>query len=572
MSDILDDLAARLRRHTLDEAIALVRNFLTGLDEHQHKRFLALLTEGTGSALLLTEGTGSLIAAMETTEGSDNTEGLLERIEDFYEELAAEQSAREDEEEASYDEYDGYGLPDDDGRIEELVELFAAATRLFQAGRFAEAADAYVALFGLFEFTGDRFNGARPDPADPLAVMTPRIDDAMKGNMFVAIGESGSEPAPRAITVSASTDHYGPVRYALLDAWQDHPAWMAALETALVEQSRSPSAQNSFSFGLPHPGHLLRECYHRYRDVPAYEALCWEVGPPQGWPYEDLVGLLREQERWDESLAWTDDGLARLPGDSSYRLPLQEARGQALMRLHRPGDALEAFHALFRQRRTTEVYLQLREAARAIDRWQDVYPHLVGEMRQYVLTDLHNIRYAGPASAVAGLLGFAYLLEGDWQAAIAWATDAALPAVWNATDDAPHIVAAGLLRMGLTAGGQQPDDALAQVTRSAPKIIQEHGDLLEPVARSLPSGPVLDGVVRLYERLIEGAIGAKGRGGYALVARYCAIIRSIRRLQGRPADFDRYYQGLLATYTRYSALKDELRTAIEGVGYKRTRR
>jgi len=569
MSSIPDDIAARLRRHTFDEAVALVRDFLTGLDEHQHKRFLALIDDDRRAL-------GSVSETV-TAIDWDDPEGLLERIEEFYEELAAEQSAREVEEEDSYDEYDGYGLSGDDGRIDELDWLFAASTSLFDAGQFAAAAEAYIALFRIFELMGD---GSDVMYSDPAAMVTPRIDvDAMKGNMFVAIGESDPEPARRAITVSANTDHYGPVRYALLDAWQDHPAWMAALETALVEQSRPPSAQNSFSFGLPHPGRLLREFYHRYRDVSAYEALCREIGPPQGWPYEDLVGLLREQGRWDEALAWTDDGLTRLPDDSSYRLPLQEARGQALMRLQRPGDALEAFRVLFGQRRTVEVYLQLREAAQATSRWDEVYPHLTNELRQYVLARVRQAPYmgtistvAGSASAVAGLLGFAYLLEGDWQAAIAWATDAALPVVWNATDDAPHIAAAGLLRMGLTAGGQQPDDVLAQVARSAPKIIQEHGDLLEPVARSLPAGPVLDGVARLYEHLVEGAIGAKGRGGYTLAARYCTVIRSIRRVQGRPADFDRYYQGLLATYTRYSALKDELRTAIDGLGYKRTRR
>ena len=569
MSSIPDDIAARLRRHTFDEAVALVRDFLTGLDERQHKRFLALIDDDTRAL-------GSVSETV-TAIDWDDPEGLLERIEEFYKELAAEQFAREDEEGDSYDEYDGYVLSGDDGRIDELDWLFAASTSLFDAGQFAAAAEAYIALFRIFELMGD---GSDVMYSDPAAMVTPRIDvDAMKENMFVAIGESDPEPARRTITVSANTDHYGPVRYALLDAWQDHPAWMAALETALVEQSRSPSAQNSFSFGLPHPGRLLREFYHRYRDVPAYEALCREVGPPQGWPYEDLVGLLREQGRWDEALAWTDDGLARLPDDSSYRLPLQEARGQALMRLQRPEDALEAFRVLFGQRRTVEVYLQLREAAQATSRWDEVYPHLTNELRQYVLARVRQTPYTGTistvpgsASAVAGLLGFAYLLEGDWQAAVAWATDTALPVVWNATDDAPHVVAAGLPRMGLTAGGQQPDDMLAQVARSAPKIIQEHGDLLEPVARSLPAGPVLDGVVRLYEHLVEGAIGAKGRGGYALAARYCTVIRSIRRLQGRPADFDRYYQGLLATYTRYSAFKDELRTAIEGLGYKRTRR
>ncbi len=39
----------------------------------------------------------------------------------------------------------------------------------------------------------------------------------------------------------------------------------------------------------------------------------------------------------------------------------------------------------------------------------------------------------------------------------------------------------------------------------------------------------------------------------------------------RETEFDRYYQGLLMAYTRFAALKDELRTAIEGPGYKRKR-
>ena len=43
-------------------------------------------------------------------------------------------------------------------------------------------------------------------------------------------------------------------------------------------------------------------------------------------------------------------------------------------------------------------------------------------------------------------------------------------------------------------------------------------------------------------------------------------LSSIRRLQGREADFRRYYQGLFATYSRFSAHKDELRKAIKEPG------
>lgn len=50
-----------------------------------------------------------------------------------------------------------------------------------------------------------------------------------------------------------------------------------------------------------------------------------------------------------------------------------------------------------------------------------------------------------------------------------------------------------------------------------------------------------------------------------LVALVCDfLIRFIRRVQGREADFERYYQGLFATYRRFSALKDELHKAVEG--------
>ncbi len=41
-------------------------------------------------------------------------------------------------------------------------------------------------------------------------------------------------------------------------------------------------------------------------------------------------------------------------------------------------------------------------------------------------------------------------------------------------------------------------------------------------------------------------------------------IQTIRRVQDRQADFERYYQGLLTTYSHYSALKRELHRAVEG--------
>ena len=125
----------------------------------------------------------------------------------------------------------------------------------------------------------------------------------------------------------------------------------------------------------------------------------------------------------------------------------------------------------------------------------------------------------------------------------------------------------GLLKMGLTAQGEQPDEVLAQALRDAPKIIRKHGELLEPVARSLPPDLLLDSAVQLYERRVKRAIGGRDRDHYAEAGAFCQVIRAMRRVQGREADFERYYQGLFATYSRFSALKDELRKAIEGPGH-----
>jgi hypothetical protein len=114
------------------------------------------------------------------------------------------------------------------------------------------------------------------------------------------------------------------------------------------------------------------------------------------------------------------------------------------------------------------------------------------------------------------------------------------------------------------AQGETPGDVLAQALRDAPEIIREYGEHLEPAARPLPADSLLDSAVQLYEHLGERAIGGKNRASYAEAGAICKIIRAIRHVQRRQADFDHYYQGLFATYSRYSALKDELRKAVEG--------
>lgn len=102
-------------------------------------------------------------------------------------------------------------------------------------------------------------------------------------------------------------------------------------------------------------------------------------------------------------------------------------------------------------------------------------------------------------------------------------------------------------------------------------MIQEQGDLLEATAQALHPNLLFDSAVRIYERLVIRAVDGRKRESYAVAGSYAKLIRAIRKIQGRTSDFDRYYRSLFETYPRLPALKDELRTAIEGAGYARKR-
>ena len=173
----------------------------------------------------------------------------------------------------------------------------------------------------------------------------------MKENLFIAIGRGYPRAASKAIEVSGDVRYYGSNRYALLDAWEGREELMAALEAALIVRACQPARQGPYGYSLSHASELLREFYRRYRALPDYEALCRQVGPQQGWPYEDLVTRYQEQEDWEWVLAWAEDGLEKLPTESRCCLLLQEARGQALIHLDRSADALDELQALFQKQR-----------------------------------------------------------------------------------------------------------------------------------------------------------------------------------------------------------------------------
>jgi hypothetical protein len=102
--------------------------------------------------------------------------------------------------------------------------------------------------------------------------------------------------------------------------------------------------------------------------------------------------------------------LAKLPPQSAYRPTLEAARGTAL-------------ESLFTRKRDVSIYLTLRAAAQATGDWVQLYPQLTSEIEQQVLAEVANCTsgFTSGSLMVAALLGYAHLLEGQIERAMAWA-------------------------------------------------------------------------------------------------------------------------------------------------------
>ncbi len=264
MNELLDNIAAQLRHYTHEETIALVCDFLAELDEKQQRRFLNLVTQGPRP----------LVAE---SMGLEDPQELLDAIQDLHDDIAndvyVEYGVGYD---PDYGTHVGFG---DDSWIDEMDNLFAAATSFFRAGHFQAAAEAYIALFNIFDLSQDGFHFTHPEPDAAL-----RTDvDEMKQNLFIAIGRAYPDAASEAIELSGEFLYYGGNRFALLDAWQGREALMSDLEATLIEWVSGPAPQAGPYGYLSHVDELLRELYRRYRDLPDCESLCRQIGPQRGW-------------------------------------------------------------------------------------------------------------------------------------------------------------------------------------------------------------------------------------------------------------------------------------------------
>ncbi|MEI6775969.1 MAG: hypothetical protein WCK70_03625 [Chloroflexales bacterium] len=575
MDVLRQKINTRLQHYNRDELMALIWDFLADRDADDLTAFLDLMRQKLRPAVVETL----------ELEGDDE---LLSSIQNLYDALANDEYVQDGSGyDPAYSDYRGFG---DDGWIDQMDSLFATATSLFRASNYRTAAAAYIALFNIFGLAEDGYHFTRPDP--PAALQTDL--NVMKQHLFTALGMLNPDPAAvvledsdddddddedtsddeneqTLLDLSSNLSFSGSNRHVLLDAWESHPEWMHGLEAHLRDLCRQPAHQESPGYyGLSHAADLLREAFRRSHSLADREALCQELGPQQGWPYDDLISAYQQQEQWAQVLAWADDGLTKLPPQSIYRPKLEESRGTALLHLDRPAEALEALQSLFTHKRDLSVYLSLRAAAQTTGDWAQFYPQMTDEVERQVLAEVAK-RSSGFTTAslmAAALLGYAHLLEGQIEHAVLWGLHPEIPVGW-VDNDLKAVVATGLLRMGLAAAHAKPDEVLCEALGGAPTMVREQGELLEATAQRLHPNLLFDSAVRVYEQLVIRAVDGRKRGSYAVAGSYAKLIRAIRRIQGRTSDFDRYYQSLFETYPRLPALKDELRIAIEGAGYAR---
>jgi hypothetical protein len=178
-----------------------------------------------------------------------------------------------------------------------------------------------------------------------------------------------------------------------------------------------------------------------------------------------------------------------------------------------------------------QVYLTLRAAAQATEAWAQLYPELSAEIEKQTLAALAQGASGFPVDTLrsAALLGYARLLEGQIEQAVAWALRPEIPTGWR-DDDLTSTVAGGLLRMGLAAAHVQPDDVLGEALAAAPAIIHEQGAPSDMTARTLPPHRLRDGAIRAYERLLNRAVEGRKQESYAVAGSYANVIRAIRTI------------------------------------------
>jgi len=190
--------------------------------------------------------------------------------------------------------------------------------------------------------------------------------------------------------------------------------------------------------------------------------------------YRALIEMSREQDCFDEALAWARKGVAAF-GDEGLEVLLAEELGRAGMH----GDAINVIFGMFTQNPNMQEFLRLEEFARAQDDWPRWRDKAVGHVRKQLGAGSNDWDLLEQRSLLIEI----YLFEGNVVSALAEA-------------GAGECRSDVLIRLAESCSWEKPKEAIEIYTALVPRVLQFPSNRAYRHARNL-----LVRAAKLYSRI-----------------------------------------------------------------------
>jgi hypothetical protein len=313
--------------------------------------------------------------------------------------------------------------------------------------------------------------------------------------------------------------------------------------------------------------HLLRQLYEHQERTEDDLALCRRLRQQHPSLFTTLLNHAEATGAWEqvETLAREALVLAKTWSERQWPhgLTQPDLEGRLSRALEGRGDigaALATAQSAFRARPDFASYQRLCSLAEQADagneRRAQVVQEVIAFLREKAASHqpTYYLDWSSPASE---LLAQVLLAEGRH----AEAYDLALAATGATQNSLLALLGGFYLTVGWgeeSAAGSEMGRRLADNTSQASFL------------RSLSPAPfsgaaqeqALERAIECYSLLMQAYIDARGRDNYAVAAGHAAVIQEIYAHPGRRAEFERWYVGLMGTYSRFRALKDEFRRRL----------
>jgi hypothetical protein len=482
-------------------------------------------------------------------EPAPDAEDLYAEIDSFAEECQDRLFYDEQEVYSWNDDYSGSYVPEVEA-FDILDDFFRRADGCHQAGEHRLAAAAYEKLFDIVWGDVREWFG--------FEEITGWLDTdmgAVMGRYLISLGQTCTPQEYVRRAWERVNWHY---REHLIT--KSTPEQLTALETYLVDQMGQLTEPAEY---VPLLVHMLRDLYHRQRRGDDDLTLCRRLRRQYPALFVPLMDRAQADGNWAEAEALIREAMALAKTWPDHHWPHELAQPDLECRLscarEHQGDlvsALAAAQLVFYAEPDFDHYKRICALAERIGGNQrtQVVEEILAFLREQAAKRSSTYYWYGNewAGSEVGLLAYVLLAEDRH--------DAAYELAMNERHSAQLVGLMGQFYLtvgwgGTPAAGSEIERLLALETPYA-RFVR---DLKPAPVEGAAHDQALARAAECYHRLVEVGIKARGRGGYASAASYAAALREIYARQGRQAEFDKWYAGLMDTYRGFRALKDEFR-------------